>query len=434
MSELWDRVNEIGDSTRVVGGDPDNLVQADSIETYCQDGATIEYIVIGTDDGLTRQNDDWETTEAPGDDYGTVLVVTDMRLLFLVGDCRDPDVDGDYHRAVDLSTVESAAYESSLLSSELRIETDDGVQYSLTPTDDGGLNDAVEFIRRASLRWDTIEETIDEIDQATEEIEAALLSGDQRRASSARQSISQDISQIEQSSSLNRVELEAADRAIEDAKSDIRRAQVRGCLRRCALLLEEGDEELESAFGVQPVETYSEACEAFAEAASSLVYGESLSDVAVDTAIPPADLGVELVARLNDCCDRIEDLSDPFERARVWELLVDGFERLDEATAQPEIGFEDDDVEFRLSWAVQQRADCLLDAVTQLEDEGDQLYDAGDGDDARDRYERAIDLAQQRRSMAESGYDAVDPVIDDDRIEQLQEKLERTEWEWVGDS
>jgi len=71
-------------------------------------------------------------------------------------------------------------------------------------------------------------------------------------------------------------------------------------------------------------------------------------------------------------------------------------------------------------------ADAFADAIRTMGCRADEPEEAGNSDEARDYFEDALALLDERA--------AVTGENDDDRRDRLEEGVERSKWEWVGDT
>jgi tetratricopeptide (TPR) repeat protein len=93
----------------------------------------------------------------PGDGYRAFAVVTDARLLFIVGDIENGS--GDHVARVPLAGVEVVEVDSGLLATELAVTTALDVRWRFPCTGDVG--DVVDYLDAASMVWMDVERHLD---------------------------------------------------------------------------------------------------------------------------------------------------------------------------------------------------------------------------------------------------------------------------------
>lgn len=104
--------------------------------------------------GVTRRHVDGDSERrfTPGEDYRAFVMVTDARLLFVVG---DNDGDGDWSVAIDLADVEIVEHSEGLLASELALTTRSDAVWQFGCRED--LSDLAAYADAASIAWLRVE-------------------------------------------------------------------------------------------------------------------------------------------------------------------------------------------------------------------------------------------------------------------------------------
>lgn len=428
------RMSQVSNGVTVIGGGgqlPDQLVDASSVRTYVGDDEHVKFVLVG-DGELVRETDDWKTTEAPGPNEGVVVVVTDRRVVFVVGACLDPDVDGDDVRRVHHADVDDVGFTDSLLSTTFTVRDADGVEFSLTPAATDGLEDLCRFVTRASMRWEPAREFFDGLDDSLDELETAVASGDTAEARRQRKSVYERLSDVGKTSSLNAVDLPALDADRGDAKRRIADAFSRGYWRRARDLTETGDERREADGVLEAAAAYRDAC----EAAEKLVAEGGPAERAFDgdalaAALGPFSIVDALAERL---AKTRRDLADADLDARLagCERVLAGYDHLQAAVADGGDRLEVDPADLQGQFGEQRQriAEALERCVTTATERGEA---ADDDESARAQYQTALDALDQRERLAERHDDVPMPESIDAKRAELEDEIERTQWEWVGD-
>lgn len=432
MSELSDRVTVVGEPTGE-RQNPSDLVGARSVREYLRDDETVEFAVVGTDDGLVRETDDWQTTESPGSASGVVVLVTDRHVVFAVGDCRDPDVDGDYVRHVDHAAVEDVTVTNSLLSTGFTVATED-VRLTVTPRETDGLDDVARYVERAQMQWRSAEEFFDGLGDELRALENEVADGDDASARRRRHEIQNGLSELGQTSSLHAVELPALESDRDRIQQRLDDALCRGYWYRARERTNDARQRRESGAVADAAAAYRDACD---EYQSMVEFGgpraEAFEDDALELANNPFDLEGVLANGLASCGQTLQNGAEPETGATAWPALLAGYEHLLSAVriGGDRLDTDPDELRATVERVRQRTVDAYVEAAERFEERGDASYDDGDDDEADDRYDRARELLAEGRELADAHEEVATDSVEEcaDRIE---EKRERSQWEWGG--
>lgn len=171
------------------GGDHDVLVRTEAsgllrggqlasepLAEYLVPSEAVRYVCSNAKRGVTVEREGVARTVEPGDAYRAFVLLTDRRLLFVIG-----DADGDWTETVDLSAVRDATVErTGLLVSELQVSTESGQTWRFPCRD--GLAAVAERIREDAQTWGTAERLLEDAAAAEAEIRDALDGDDYGRA------------------------------------------------------------------------------------------------------------------------------------------------------------------------------------------------------------------------------------------------------------
>jgi len=426
MSSNWNSVTVVGDPGTGAETPVDGHVGEQTIESYTDADETTTHLVVGTDDGLVRETDDWQTVEQPGTHSGVVVIVTDRRVVFVVGNCRDPDVDGDYVRSIDHADVENATATNSLFTTRFSVTDASGVVLAVTPTETDGLEAIATTIERATLRWQSANEFFDDFEKRLIAIEEAFAGGDDDTGRARRHRLIKELGDLGQTSSLNAVELPALDADCEAARTRLDHATCRGYWIQARGLIETGDGHVDAGELAEAVAAYRGACSAFQSLAETGGPTEAaFSDDSLSMDLGPFDLDDALIDRLDAC--RVRATHEDVAATAVWPPLVSGYEQFQSGLqrAGAELDIEPESVGETLDTVRQAADEAFADAIEAEERRGDDAQDDGDSEQARAHFENALELLDQRAAVTDED--------DPDLRARLDEKIERSKWEWVGD-
>jgi tetratricopeptide (TPR) repeat protein len=101
----------------------------------------------------------------PGSGYRTIAVVTDRRLLVLVGDSSHENVDGDQRLSIPLPKIQSVGVESARRGGTLTVDRSGGSTVAIH-TAGSGLDEVAAYLETAATAWRHVETTIDGVTRA----------------------------------------------------------------------------------------------------------------------------------------------------------------------------------------------------------------------------------------------------------------------------
>lgn len=153
---------------KLVGGDP--------LKTYLLGNETAKYVLRNKKSGLSVESDTGTETFTPGDDYKAVALVTDIRILFVLGQAH-----GDETKEIKLGEIVEAKAESNRLrKSRLMVTTlQDGVWEFPCRND---TTEVAKYIDEMAQIWANASRLLDDADSQATAAEDALTEDDYRRA------------------------------------------------------------------------------------------------------------------------------------------------------------------------------------------------------------------------------------------------------------
>lgn len=369
--------------------------------TYLFDAESPMYLVRNKKAGLDVAGEtDIEAAEPDGD-HQALALVTDLRLLFLVG-----DADGDRVQSIPLADVDGAHVErGGLRTQDLTVETGSGA--TLTFPSRGDVGPVAEYVDRAASVWTAAQQTVERAADATDAAAADVEAGE---FDAAREAIADLEDYLEPAlRALGDLGPAALEEALPEARRRVRRARA---LRR----------QSHAGSGAKAHARAQSAWAAGEYEAAATAYGEALAAYARaqesegDVPAPAA-----LARRVRGAAAERAVL----RRAPLWDLL--SLKRRAAATDDPDAAGETWDEALALARSLETRdwpfpdeglevaselrwdtvSECAREAVEARDRAAKRWAAAGDrlGDGeltptARAAYERAADHAERALSLA----------------------------------
>lgn len=434
MSKLWDQVTVVHNTgTNVISELNDSLVDP-PLQATLPPEETPMYVVVGTDDGLVRKTDEWQTSEVPGSSPGTCCLVTDRRSIFIIGNCPDPEISGDYVQDISHAAVDTVTAKNSLLTTRFSIRSNDGVRFRITPTEFGGLEEAATYIRRAQAQWVRAEEFFIDFEQQQDRLTEAVANSEIDRARRERAKMLDSLSELGQSSSLYNIELPVLDQKRAEAKQRIVNAMCHGHWQRICDILETGDNQFEQGEMVGASEAYRDGCELYQSMVETGGPDFSLPDIeSANPEFQPVTVHNALIDRLEESSQALSDRSLGTQREGLIPLTT-GIDYIDDGLQvignSPDISQQT--ISVRLTELRQQITSQLEECVKGFEERGDEAAESGDKEIAAQQYERGIDALDCQQNLVTTD-DALEYTLSlGERRKILEEKIGRLEWQWGG--
>jgi len=419
---MFDRVTDL--SENLTGGagssneaDPgplaDLLDDDEHLAHVLANGGTIQY----TKDGR-------ETTVEPSDDHKAFVLVTDSRVLFVLGD--QPE---EIEIEIEMTDLTASHIRSGLLSSKLVVKTDD--ETVVFGPDEGDLEEAEDFIDRIGDCWADMQTAFGQARAEMADFEERCANGKEPRemALSAKSHLSKARHAATRE---DEVPTEQVNARIDKVEVELERRRVGAWLERAETNVERVDEEREGgSWGEDALVALVDATEAV----------ERARETVADSDHPPEDVE-ERLATLSDRVDALADefvadveagiaearaTEDPLEAADRWETVADRYRAALDAGWDGVAAHSAGALEYQLTWVDAKRVDALAEHARQRERQGDESDDSDRAQDcfeaAEESLERAIDLSQSRGVGTQ---DVFTSALD--RVEE--KKLEQSGWEF----
>lgn len=417
---MLNSLRDLSSRSRSAEGNDGDDAQA-VLDPILQDGESVQYVQTNSK-GIETTTDGRTTTIKPDSGYQVYNVVTDHRVLFLMGgDTGSISIDVEF----DMESVTLVDARDGLLSTTFVVG---GINSTVkfTPSDGPDTSEVVDYIDRIGSSWSDLYDALAGTREAIEAFEASLQADEDGEDSlrRARSRLSNahycatrhDDGPVEQMLAL-----------IEPVETELDQIQVEARLDRVDDLLaaaEAGgsfDDTVRSL--IEAGDRLDKARRAIDDALESDAAQELIEDreVAID------QFAASVLADVEDCCHRALGADDASVAAEAWETAFERYRTLLDADWDGLAGVGADAVRFQLSWVVGRRVEALTALAAEREAEGNALDD--DGDDATEHYEHAKAHVESARTLADE-HPHIDADRFDDRIAELEEKIEVSEWQW----
>ncbi|WP_459191182.1 hypothetical protein [Halosimplex sp. J119] len=416
---MFDRVNDA-----ISGGSGSGGADAEHLGDMLREGEALAH-ALANDGTIEHTKDGRTTTIESSGDHGAYMLVTDERVLWVLGDQpEEPEI------AFELTDLETSHVRKGLLNSKIELQTDD--ETVVFDPDEGDVEEAEDYVDAVGSSWSDMDAALAHARDAIAAYEDACQRGEDpnQHALSARS----QFSQARRCATREERAPEEKIRAEVDAVvEELQHTQVTAWLDRAL----SSHETVETALDE---DRYGDACEAYVEAAEAI---EEARDSIDDVDNPPegaADRLDSLEADLRDAGERfLDDAAGRCETALsaddvtvavdAWEEAFDRYRAATDAGWNGHAPVSEDAIEYQLTWVTAGLLEAMSAHAAALEREGD---DADDSDDAGDYYEdaeewfeRAIDLAAERPHHEADEYEQAL-----DRVEE--KRLESAGWEFGG--
>lgn len=134
------------------------------VTTHLQDETPV-FVLTTQKRGVEIERDGSHQRVTSGSGYRTITVVSDRRIVVLVGDSSHDGVDGDQQLSVPFTEVESVTSDGGRRSGTFTVERSDGATWTIH-TGGSGLDAVEAFAAAAGRAWDHVESTIDSVTRA----------------------------------------------------------------------------------------------------------------------------------------------------------------------------------------------------------------------------------------------------------------------------
>lgn len=418
---MLNSLRDLSSRSRSAEGNDGDDAQA-VLDPILQDGESVQYVQTNSK-GIETTTDGRTTTIKPDSGYQVYNVVTDHRVLFLMGgDTGSISIDVEF----DMESVTLVDARDGLLSTTFVVG---GINSTVkfTPSDGPDTSEVVDYIDRIGSSWSDLYDALAGTREAIEAFEASLQADEDGEDSlrRARSRLSNahycatrhDDGPVEQMLAL-----------IEPVETELDQIQVEARLDRVDDLLAAA--EAGGSFD-DTVRSLIEAGDRLDKARRAIdddaLESDAAQELIEDREVAIDQFAASVLADVEDCCHSALGADDASVAAEAWETAFERYRTLLDADWDGLAGVGADAVRFQLSWVVGRRVEALTALAAEREAEGNALDD--DGDDATEHYEHAKAHVESARTLADE-HPHIDADRFDDRIAELEEKIEVSEWQW----
>jgi tetratricopeptide (TPR) repeat protein len=415
---MFDRVND------AISGGGSGDADAEHLDGLLRDGEQLQH-ALANDGTIEHTEDGRTTTIESGGGHGAYMLVTDERVLWVLGD--QPET---AEIAFGMTRLQTCHLRKGLLNSKLEVQTYD--ETVVFDPDEGDAEAAEDYISNVGSSWADMSSALSQARDAIAAYEDACGRGEDpnQHALAARSQFSQARRAATREDRAPEGKIRAEIRAVVE---ELAHTRVTSWLDR----VESQYEDVEAALDEG---RYGDACEAYVDAAEVV---EEASDVIDDVDDVPEGAAERLEAVEADLreagerfldgaagrCERALDAEEATVAVDAWEEAFDRYRAAADAGWNGHAPVSEGALEYQLTWVTAGLLEAMSAHAGALEREGDETDDsdeAGDYyEDAEEWFERARDLADERPH-----HDPADYETERDRLEE--KRLESAGWEFGG--
>jgi len=419
---MFDRVNDA-----ISGGSGSGDADTEHLDGLLRDDEELAY-ALANEGTIEHTRDGRTTTIESGGDYDAYMLVTDERVLWVLGDQPDkPEI------AFEMADIKTSHVRKGLLNAKIEIQT----YFSTSETvvfdpDEGDVEAAQDYLSTVRSAWSDMSAALSQARDAIAAYEDACERGadPHQHALTARSQVSQARSCVTRDERVPEQKIRAE---VEAVVEELEHTRVTAWLDRA----ESESDAVETALDDG---RYDDACARYVEGAEAIEAAqEALDDVESapeDAADRLDDVESDLHATgerfLDEAADRCEtalSADDATVAIDAWETAFDRYAAAADAGWNGHAPVPEDAIEYQLAWVTAGLLEAMSAHATALEREGDDCDDDGEAreyyEDAEEWFERARDIATERPHHDSDTYeDALD------RVEG--KRLESAGWEFGG--
>ena len=410
--------------SRLLGEDrPTKQRMVEALESRLEESEAVEYQLTSSG-GLSHEEDSGDVYEKGGGDGGTLLAVTDRKLVFVV-DTRSGLETAD----VPYTDLKDITADSGLLKTRLSVRVWGRGTYSFEPKEGDSAERAAEFATSGSQAWQRVVAALQDTRQHISTIPTYVKEGDMAAAWDARDAAQSNLETAQTRTG------EAPPWFRAPLEERIERVEVELARTWMDARYERGQTLLDEARARTAADQYDEAAAAFQQAREHL-------ERALATAIED---GFALVSDIQSTLSELRTHLDTL-RARpltfaerscrqaqtadsaelaipAWEAALDHYRDALEAAWGTGVDFDGDTdaLRMQIEWVVANLLSERERLAATLESEGDDHRRADNHGQARDRYEAAATQVAMARRLARQ-YRAGDTAALTERLDCLREK------------
>jgi len=415
---MFNRISELSKETLRGSVPAMSELGTEPLEALVRESETVQYVLTSASE-VEHTTNGRTTTVEPGSEHAAYAVVTDQRVYVVLGD--EPTTAAI---TVELGEITWTERTDGLLQTTLVLRTSDET-ITFEPTDSEQARAAETYIDRIGACWRDLDTALADARDALDAFEAGIQNGDE--TDRLRQQVRSRISKA----------YHCATRA-DEAPTEKMRATIQPVedeLERLARVSQTDriEDSLADAREASDADDYETAAKALAAADNAIADARAVvgdedvraeiddldtdCDALVATYLDDAETACHEARKAETTAEAVADWGDALDRYRA--ALTAGWDGVGGVSAEA--------LRFQLAWVVQHHIDALTADATRRENEGDDL---GEGhDDTAEYYETAIERITRAQTLAADHPHATAESVDE-RLERLERKAERAQWQW----
>lgn len=417
---MFDRVNDLSDS--LTGGSGSGDVDPGELPGLLREDEELVH-VLANGGSIEHTRDGRTTTVEPSGSEDAYTIVTDERILYVLGDQPES-------AEIELDMVDFSAshIRKGLLNSKLLVKTYD--EEALFAPDEGDIEATEEYIDSVASCWSDMAVALQGARSAITEFEEACAEG--RASQNSFLDAKSNLSKARRCASREEAAPGEKIRArVDEVKAEVEHRYVEAWLDR-------GAERRDAVETAVDEGRYLDACEAYVEATDAVEQAleavEKVDDAPDDARERATDLEESVRAageRFLDAADAEVETAvtaaEPEEAVDAWEDAFERYSAAIDAGWNGEAPVDPAAIEFQLTWVTASLLDALGSQASMLETEAE---NCGDTDEAQDYYDEAIAYVERAAEFA-AEHPEHDPADFEAEAERLEDaKLEQSGWEF----
>jgi hypothetical protein len=401
------------------------------LSSYLDEDERAVFVRSNTKRGVTRRHVDGDSERrfTPGEDYRAFALVTDARLLFVVG---DNDEDGDWSVAIDLADIEIVEHSEGLLANELALTTRSDAVWQFGCRDD--LADLAAYVDAASMAWLRVESHLEDARKLVVD------AGEHREAREYDAALGRLTAATEETAAARREErafaadgVAAVATRIERAEARVREAKIETLRGRAVHRIDRAeelwrDDAYEAAYG-QFLGAHEDYVAVLETADLDFEGSASVRKKIARVERNLAALERAPVDRAEQAHDRAREAEEPMERANHLERVLERYRRaleLDWGADEGRFAGDTADLRETVDAVATDLVETRRRVATRRVAAGDDHRTADRPDEARAAYRDARDVLDETVATArELVPDAVDTLVEHrDAVDRRLDSLE----------
>lgn len=421
---MFDRVSDISDS--LTGGSGSGDADPGELPGLLRDDEELIH-VLANGGSIEHTRDGRTTTVEPSGNERAFVLVTDERILYVLGDLpEEPEIE------IPMTDFNASHVRKGLLNAKLLVKTYDE-EVLFTPKE-GDLEAAEDYIDRVGSCWADMAGALATARGVVSEFEEAAQAGESTgsRFLDARSNVSK----------ARRCATRDEDAPSEKIRARVDEAEAEIERRHLAALVDRAENRFERIDPALAEGRYDDACEAYVTAADAI---EEARDAIGDTDVAPEesivrletlesdlrDAGEAFLSETDAECETALAADESTAAIDAWEDAFDRYSAAVDADWNGEAPVSNSALEFQLTWVTSSLLDALGSHASTLEQRGDET---DDDDAAQEHYDEAIQWFERGVDFAADHPERAVEEFEDAAERVEEKKLERSGWEFGAEA